>query len=111
MSAVKRVESVSDRMSYITLTGCWCHVIVLNVHAPIEDKIVNVKVSFYKELERVFNKVGNVPHPVAGCGGLYEMLRIPHCLDIGSQLTARYWPLVAVLTVQFVPDRKHTLSS
>jgi hypothetical protein len=26
---------------------------------------------------------------------------------IGSQLTARYWLLVAVLTVQFVPHRKH----
>jgi hypothetical protein len=29
---------------------------------------------------------------------------------IGSQLTARYWLLVAVLTVQFVPHRKHTPS-
>jgi hypothetical protein len=28
----------------------------------------------------------------------------------GSQLTARYWLLVAVLTVQFVPHRKHTPS-
>jgi hypothetical protein len=27
---------------------------------------------------------------------------------IGSQLTARYWLLVAALTVQFVPHRKHT---
>jgi hypothetical protein len=31
MSAVKRVEFVSDRMSYIILGGRWCHVIVLNV--------------------------------------------------------------------------------
>jgi hypothetical protein len=37
-SAVERVEFVSDRMSYIILRGCWCHIIVLNVHAPIEDK-------------------------------------------------------------------------
>jgi myosin heavy subunit len=29
---------------------------------------------------------------------------------IGSQLTARYWIRVAVLTVQFVPHRKHTPS-
>jgi hypothetical protein len=36
MSAVKRVEFVSDRMSYIILRGSWCH-IVLNVHAPTED--------------------------------------------------------------------------
>jgi hypothetical protein len=29
---------------------------------------------------------------------------------IGLQLTARYWLLVAVLIVQFVPHRKHTPS-
>jgi hypothetical protein len=32
--AVKRVEFVSDRMSYIILRGHWCHIIFLNVHAP-----------------------------------------------------------------------------
>jgi hypothetical protein len=30
---------------------------------------------------------------------------------VGSQLTAKYWLLVAVLTVQFVPHRKHTPST
>jgi hypothetical protein len=29
ISAVKRVEFVSERMSYIILRGRWCHVIVL----------------------------------------------------------------------------------
>jgi hypothetical protein len=29
-----RVESVSDRLSYIILIGCWCDIIVLNVHEP-----------------------------------------------------------------------------
>jgi hypothetical protein len=43
-------------MSYITLRGPWCHVIVLNVHAPTEDKTDDVKDSFYKGLERVFDK-------------------------------------------------------
>jgi hypothetical protein len=38
ISAAKRVDCVSDRMSYIILRGCWCHIIVLNVHAPTEDK-------------------------------------------------------------------------
>jgi hypothetical protein len=38
ISGVKRVEFVSDRMSYIILRGRWCHIIVLNVHAPTEDK-------------------------------------------------------------------------
>jgi hypothetical protein len=37
ISAVKRVEFVSDRMSYIILRGRWCHINVLNVHAPTED--------------------------------------------------------------------------
>jgi hypothetical protein len=55
ISAVKRVEFVSDRMSYIILRGRWCH-IVLNVHAPTEDKTDDVKDSFYEELERVFDK-------------------------------------------------------
>jgi hypothetical protein len=54
ISAVKRVEFVSDRMSYIMLRGRWCHIIV---HAPTEDKTDDVKDSFYKELERVFDKL------------------------------------------------------
>jgi hypothetical protein len=53
ISAVKRVAFVSDRMSYIILRGRWCQVIVLNVHAPTEDKTDDVKDSFYEELERV----------------------------------------------------------
>jgi exonuclease III len=48
ISAVKRVEFVSDRMSYLILRGRWCHIIVLNVHAPTEDKTDDVKESFYK---------------------------------------------------------------
>jgi endonuclease/exonuclease/phosphatase family metal-dependent hydrolase len=43
-------------MSYITLRGRWCHIIVLNVHAPTEDKTDDVMQSFYEELERVFDK-------------------------------------------------------
>jgi hypothetical protein len=52
ISAVKRVEFVSDNKLVIIIRGC--HIIVLNVHAPTEDKI-DVKDSFYEELERVFN--------------------------------------------------------
>jgi exonuclease III len=48
ISAVRRVEFVSDRMSYTILTGCWCNIIVLNVHAPCEDKSDDVKDSFYE---------------------------------------------------------------
>jgi hypothetical protein len=55
-SAVKMVECISDRMSYIILRGGWFHIIVLTVHAPTEDKPDDVKDSFYEELERIFDK-------------------------------------------------------
>jgi hypothetical protein len=57
ISAVKRVEFVSDNMSYIILRGRWCHIIVLNVHAPTEDKTDDVKGSFCEELECVFDEL------------------------------------------------------
>jgi hypothetical protein len=56
ISAVKRVEFISDRMSYIILRSRWCDIIVLNVHAPTEDKIDDIKDRFYEELEHVFDK-------------------------------------------------------
>jgi exonuclease III len=56
ISAVERVEFVNDRMSYLILRGCWFHIIVLNVHAPTEDKTDDVKDSLYEELERIFGK-------------------------------------------------------
>jgi hypothetical protein len=43
-------------MSYTILRGCWRHIIVLNVHAPTEDKIDGVKDNLYEELECVFDK-------------------------------------------------------
>jgi hypothetical protein len=49
ISAVKRVEFVSDRMSYTILRGRWCNIIVLNVHAPTEEKIYYMKYRFYEE--------------------------------------------------------------
>jgi hypothetical protein len=54
VSAVQRVEFVSDRISYIVLRGCWCKIIVLNVHAPCKEKSDDSKDSFY-ELEMVFD--------------------------------------------------------
>jgi exonuclease III len=56
ISAVKRVEFVSDRMSYITLKGRWCDIIVLNIHVPTEDKDNVIKHSFQEELEKVFDQ-------------------------------------------------------
>jgi len=55
VSAVKRVEFVSDRLSYIVLGGRWHNTIVVNVHAPSEEKSDTSKDSFYAELEQVFD--------------------------------------------------------
>jgi hypothetical protein len=54
VSIIRRVDLVSDRMSYIKLGGRWCNFVVLNVHASCKDKTDEVKNSFYEELGRVF---------------------------------------------------------
>jgi len=41
-------------VSYLFLGGHWCNIIVLNVHAPSEEKSDDSKDSFYEELEQVF---------------------------------------------------------
>jgi hypothetical protein len=43
-------------MSYIILRGRWCHIVVLKVHSPTENKLDDVKVNVYEELELVFDK-------------------------------------------------------
>ena len=55
VSAVKRLDFVSDWMLYIVLRGRWCNIIVLNVHAPSEEKSDDSKDSFYDKLEQVFD--------------------------------------------------------
>ena len=52
---MKRIEFVSDRLSYIVLRGRWHNIIVVNVHAPYEEKSDESKDSFYEELEQVFD--------------------------------------------------------
>jgi hypothetical protein len=52
--AVRRVECVSDRVSYIVMRGRWNNIIVLNVHAPSEEKSDESKDRFYEELEQIF---------------------------------------------------------
>jgi hypothetical protein len=64
ISAVRRVEFVNDRMSYIILSGCWCDIIVLNVHAPTKDKCDDTKDSFYEELEGVFDQFPKYPKKI-----------------------------------------------
>jgi hypothetical protein len=52
--AVKRVEFVNDRVSYTDMRGRWSNIIVLNAHAPSEEKSDESKDSFYGELEQIF---------------------------------------------------------
>ena len=60
VTAVKRIEFVSDRLSYILLKGRWLHIIVVNIHAPSEEKVEEVKDSFYDELEEMFDQFQNI---------------------------------------------------
>ena len=53
---MKRVEFVSDRLSYVVLRCRWRNIIVVNVHAPSEEKSGEAKDSFYEELEKVFDQ-------------------------------------------------------
>ena len=52
--AAKRVEFVTNRMSYIILRAKRCNIIVVNVHAPSEEKCDESKDSCCEELEQVF---------------------------------------------------------
>jgi len=53
ISAVRSVEFVSDRVSCIVLRGRWCNIIILNVHAPSEEKSDDSNDSSYEELEQI----------------------------------------------------------
>jgi hypothetical protein len=48
VSAVKRVEFVSDRLSHIVLRGRWHNIVFVNVHAPSEVKSDESKDSFIR---------------------------------------------------------------
>ena len=56
VSAVKRVQFVSNRMPYIVLKGHWCNTTDFNVHAPNEEKSDHSKDSFYEQVFDHFPK-------------------------------------------------------
>jgi exonuclease III len=53
VSEVKRVEFVSDRMSYMVLRDCWYNIKVSNVNASSEEKSYDSKDGFDEKLEQV----------------------------------------------------------
>jgi hypothetical protein len=46
VSAVRKVDSFSDRMSYIILRGCWCNIIVMlcasNMRGAVKKRTASV---------------------------------------------------------------------
>jgi len=48
ISAVKRVECVSDMIKYMVLRGRWYNIVVLNMHAPSEKKVIIQKAVFMR---------------------------------------------------------------
>jgi len=61
VSAVKRGEYVSDRMSSIVLRGRWFNINVFNVHTPSEEKSDDSK-EFLWEIEAGSQSSCSVPH-------------------------------------------------
>ena len=55
-SAVKKVEFVSDMLSYLILRGRRYDIVVINAHVPTEDKDDLIKESFYEELEQTLDQ-------------------------------------------------------
>ena len=55
VAGVKKVQFVGDSTSCIVLRGCCYNNIVLNVHAPSEEKSDYSKDSFCEDLEHVFH--------------------------------------------------------
>jgi hypothetical protein len=55
VSAIKRLEAVSDRVSYIVMRDRWCNTIALNVQATNEKKSDDSTDGLSEEFEQVFN--------------------------------------------------------
>jgi hypothetical protein len=56
ISAVRKLQLISNRISDIILRGLWCDIFLLNIHGRTEDKIDDANGRFYEELEHVFDK-------------------------------------------------------
>jgi len=56
VSAVKGIDFITDRMSYIALRGHWCNIIGLNAHAQTEEKSDDSKEEESKQVFDPFSK-------------------------------------------------------
>ena len=61
VSALKRVEFVSDRMLHRVLGGRWCNIIVLVVHAQSEKKSDD-SMQFLRGIKACFRSFSEVQH-------------------------------------------------
>jgi hypothetical protein len=53
VSAVKTVEFLSDRTSYMVLRGRWCNNVILNVFASSKEKVIIQKRIFMQNQYRI----------------------------------------------------------
>jgi hypothetical protein len=76
-----------------------------------EDIITDIRETSHTSLKPLIHKEAKLsPYKAAEAYRVVKRRGFHTVQTIGSQLTARYWLLVAVHTVQFVPHRKHTPS-
>jgi hypothetical protein len=64
-SAVKRVEFVSNRMSYIILTGRGCNIIVLMYMYQVRKRVMSQKIVFMRNYSRFFLPFPQVPYEIS----------------------------------------------
>ncbi|XP_025203118.1 craniofacial development protein 2-like [Melanaphis sacchari] len=58
---IKEFKDVNPRISTLTLKDKNLHIVLINVHAPMEEKFEEIKEEFYDTLEEVFDTtVGNI---------------------------------------------------
>ena len=112
ISAVKRVDFVSDRVSYIVLRGRWCNISVLNVHAPSEEKNDYSKDSFYEELEQVFDHFPKY-HMKIFLGGFNPKVRRENIFKptIGNESLHQDSNYNGVRIVNFAPSKNPVVKS
>jgi hypothetical protein len=88
-------------MSYVILRGPWCHIIILNFHAPTEGKVDDVKDSFYEDMEISVPKY-------AGKTFLNRQLALPHLKTSESKVQC-FHITSSINTVEFLQMEKPTI--